>query len=94
MTKTIAHLISNNGYTALIITDANGSRMHMIGDGPTMRCAITTGDDQDLDNWSGDILDDGVSPEDCGDVIAINDGTTLTVLDDDKLAERIAFFGA
>jgi hypothetical protein len=95
MPSTIGTLITNNAYDALIITDAlNGSRLHRFADGDAFREALVVGDHQDIDNWSGEPLDDGVTPEDCGTVLATNDGVTLTIVDERLLDRRREFWGA
>ena len=91
---TSAALIHNDAYDALIITTASGARMHMIDSAETFRAALIVGDEQDLDNWSGDLLDDGVTAEGCGTVIATNDGSVLTVLDANLLEQRREFWRA
>lgn len=90
---TTATLIHNNAYDALIITDANGSRAHYIDGAAAYADALAVGDAQDLDNWSGDLLADGQTAEEIGEVIATNDGTTLTIVDADLLSRRREFHG-
>jgi hypothetical protein len=93
--RTIGTLISNNAYDGLVITDAlNGSRLHRFADGEAFREALVVGDKQDIDNWSGESLDDGVTPEDCGTVLATNDGEKLTIVDERLLDRRREFWSA
>jgi hypothetical protein len=87
-------ITTNNAYDAVIIEDANGVRMHIIGELATFLDALKTGDDQDIDNWSGELMDDDATAESAGEIIAINDGATLTIVDADLLSRRREFWGA
>jgi hypothetical protein len=91
-TVTTAKLIHNNAFDALVISNANGHRMHTIDGAETFLSALAVGDAQDLDSWSGDLLPDGTDAEQVGEVIAINDGETLTVLDPTLLEMRREFY--
>ena len=90
---TIATLIHTNAYDAFVITDSNGSRVHYIDSAETFLDALAVGDEQDLDNWSGSLIE-GADPAEIGEVIATNDGTKVTVVDADLLSRRREFHGA
>ncbi len=96
MTDTIrAHYVHNNGFDAVVVGSPDrGYTMVEVDGAAVFRDAMLTGDGQDLHNWSGETLDDGVTPEDVGAVLAINDGEALTVLDAAALDRRREFFRA
>lgn len=87
--KTIATLIHNNAFDAVVLTDNHGNRIRIIDSAETFAKALKTGDDQDLANWSGDLLDEGVTAQDCGDIMAINTGDALLILNDALLKHRL-----
>lgn len=90
---TTAYLTTNNAYDAFVIIDANGLRFHTIPDARTFAEALMTGDNQDIDNWSGEWLVESENPEDVGTVIATNDGTKCVVVNARLLKQRAEFWG-
>lgn len=75
MSDTTLTLVSNNGYSAVVIARNGYTSMIDLAENDTvLRDFLAIGGAQDVDNWSGSLLDDGTSAEDVGEVVAINDG--------------------
>lgn len=85
-------IITNNAFDTVLVRNATGTWAHTIAGAQFWQDALTVGDDQDIDNWSGDAVEDGMTAADFGDIVATNDGTTLTVVDEDLFAERNRFY--
>ncbi len=90
-----AHYVHNNAFDAVVVgSPAYGYTMVEVSDAGIFQDFTITGDGQDLSNWSGESLDDAVVPEGLGEVLAVNDGEALTVLDADEFERRREFFDA
>ncbi|WP_140886538.1 hypothetical protein [Muricoccus nepalensis] len=90
--EVVGTLVTNCGYDALIITDMGGSRLHTINSPEAFRAALMVGTEQDLGRWDGRLMNEAFDPQHAGNVLAVNDGTKLTVVDEEKLAARQAFW--
>jgi len=90
----IGYLTTNNGYDGFLVTGSDGcTRFFKFVWGGEFADALKTGADQDLDDWSGVVADDGAVPEDYGTVIAVNDGEAVTVADPMLFAQRAECWG-
>lgn len=88
----IGYLTTNNAYDSFVIVENEEViTCHTIDGEQSFRDALLVGNEQDLSNWSSD-TNDVSKPSDVGDVIAINDGEKLTILNERLFEQRRAFW--
>ena len=90
---TTATYVTNNAHDTVVIMDSDDVRTAVTVTPEILSAFLLVGDDQDLSNWMGRCEPAATRPDDFGEPLAVNDGLAITILDEDRFAARLRFFG-
>jgi hypothetical protein len=90
-----AYFTTNNAYDSIVIPEARQALMVGVqGHGKELADFMADDPGDFVTDWSGADMDEGLTPDDYGEVIAYREqGGPVVVLDTEAWAERLAFHG-